>query len=335
MDDDRTQLTISFRPSNLGEMVGQDHLTAVIQNHMASERHPQAWMFAGGTGMGKTTIARIIALSLQCSHQEVFGYPCETCCQSAALFDILEINASDKGTGKDDIGDLVMGAGYNPRPPSLYRVYILDEAQWLSTGAQNLLLKYFEDSPPSTVWIICTTEPRKILATLRGRCLTYTIPPLSVDGVEQLVHAVLEHEGVVDCDPMPLVEALLEHQVFNPRGVVMATDKFLAGNDPEACAMVGIESSVDTLKICRAICKGDWNVVREAYYGSTPDDARAIKGSVAGYLAAIMLKDGKASKCVTLAKCIDILRLVDDAVITPSLAAALFRICQEMKQNPL
>jgi DNA polymerase-3 subunit gamma/tau len=143
---------------------------------MATKRQPRAWMFSGITGTGKTTIARIIAKSLQCTHSNVFGEPCKAC-RASTSFDIAEVNAAELN-GVDAIKELAQHSTYFPSPGSQAKVIILDEAQRITKPAQNILLKYFEEPPKTTTWIVCTTEPDQILRTLRGRCYQLQVRPL-------------------------------------------------------------------------------------------------------------------------------------------------------------
>jgi hypothetical protein len=294
-------LSLSFRPRRFSELVGQKKIAERIVHHLSSGRMPAAWMFVGDSGSGKTTIARILAHTLQCKHGQL-GEPCDKCLRKTSSFNIIEINASEV-TGKEDIGEVVSSANFMPQLPSRYRVFILDEAQQLSMNSQNLLLKYFEDSPPSTVWIICTTHPEKILRTLRRRCVTYTIPPLSLKAVGALVTAAFAKCGVKSAQKVEsLSDALNQRGVASPGFIVMAVEKFLAGSTAEQAAAVGFDATVDTLQLCRFVVRGDWERVRSGVFSATPDDARAIRASLAGYLKSILLDcavgEKKAAKMV-------------------------------------
>ncbi len=279
-------LSIAFRPQALSEMVGAAKLVAVIKGHVASGRLPQAWLFAGDTGSGKTTVARILARALQCTHVSQFGLPCPECASNQ--FDILEVNASEI-SGVENIGKIAEGSLYGPRPPSKYRVYILDEAQRLSTESQNLLLKYFEDCPKTSVWIICTTNPQKILKPLRSRCVYYELSGLKPDGVKLLVQRAIRFaKGTKPAEP--LVDALLEVGVWSPRFILMGVEKYLAGSSPAQAASVdSVEITVDTLKLCRGVAQGKWAEVRVVLKALPPDESRSVAQAVMGYLTTVIL----------------------------------------------
>ena len=137
-------LSLALRPRTLSGLVGQKNLTTAIRAQMRSKRRPRAWMFTGQSGGGKTTIASIVALSLQCEHQtpDTWGDPCEVCWKQRSDYSILEINASEV-SGVEEIGKIASDSKLRPMPPSKYRVYILDEAQLLTNNSQSLLLKPF------------------------------------------------------------------------------------------------------------------------------------------------------------------------------------------------
>lgn len=321
-------LSLSFRPQTLDDLVGQRRMVKLIRARIASGRMPAAFMFVGSSGAGKTTTARILALALQCSHQQVFGQPCDECIKTKSKYDIIEINASDAST-KEETAQAIAGAYYTPKPPSKYRVYIFDEAQKLSDGSQQSLLKYFEDSPKSTIWIICTTEPQKIRRTLRRRCFTYSIPDLGMKGVSALVQRAIDYAGAKK-PAEPLAEALLEAGVCSPGFVVMAVEKYLDGEEPERAAQVGLDSTLDTLRICRAVVKGDWETVRGVMFAANPEDARAVRGAVGGYLKAILVDSEAGHRARIVADGIRelaSLTSLEDGLQLAGTVAVLYKLC--------
>jgi len=279
-------LSLDLRPRALSRMIGQEKLVKAIRNHYASGREPRAWMFIGDTGSGKTTLARIIALSLQCTHQTEFGEPCKDCIEARTDFNIDEINASEV-SGVEAVGQIAQNSNYTPLPPSRRRVFILDEAHQLSSASQNLLLKYFEDSPKTTVWIICTTEPQKILRTLRGRCLSYVMNPLSMKATQTLLDRAMK-KLKSDKDTSELFDQFMAQKISSPRLILMALEKFLAGSTAEEAVMGG-EASVDTLKICKAVIKGDWESIAAEMGQADPNAFRVARAAVASYLKTVML----------------------------------------------
>jgi len=281
---------LQLRPKSLDEMIGQAKLVNAIREQFASGRVPKAWMFVGETGSGKTTLARILALSLNCAHNTPdkgrFGTPCVECYRNRTDFQIFEINASEV-SGVDDIAEVVKGSNYVPLPPSKYRVYLLDEAHQLSNHSQNLLLKYFEDSPTTTIWVILTTEPNKILKTLRGRCMVYPLSPLTSKGVEKLLEVSCQKLKVKE-DTSDLLEELIRQKVTSPRHILNSLEKFLAGTSAEE-SVLGGEATVNTLRVCQAVVKGDFEGVKQEMSTADLNDSRVVRMALASYLKSIML----------------------------------------------
>ncbi|MDE2104405.1 MAG: AAA family ATPase [Patescibacteria group bacterium] len=323
------QLSLVLRPHALDDMVGMSDLAKWIRAHIKSKRVPKAWMFSGQLGSGKTSVARIIALSLQCRHGQ-FGDPCKSCRKKRESFDITEINVSEV-TGIDGMAAAVSGAYYAPRPPSRYRVYILDEEQKASDSSQNMLLKYFEDTPPTTVFIICTTEPRKVLPTLRSRCVRYTMPPLERDGVDELVKRALVYAKKGEMTRSALVDALYDGAVTSPRLVVQAVERYLAGQPAERAAVVDSDSEVDTGRICRAMVRGKWSAMVEALASATAEDGRAIRASACSYMREMLLGEaepGMQARVIADA-IVNIARAAswDDTTSWAATVAELYRAC--------
>lgn len=321
-------LSIGFRPKRFSEMVGVSRVTDVIKRQMASKRQPKAFMFVGESGVGKTTLARIIAVSLQCRHAE-FGEPCDACIKNQHVFDIHEINASEV-RGVDDIGQMVEAANYLPKEPSRRRIFLFDEAQMITGNAQNLMLKHFEDCPPTTVFIICTTDPGKILKTLRRRCLTFTLPGLGVNGMTKLVTRALKYVGSKK-SAEDLAEALLEAGVTSSGLAMMAVEKYVAGAEAKRAAQVIYDTELNTLAICRSVFAGQWDSVREEMKNATPGDVRAVRASVAGYLKSVLLGKGVGTQARLCAEAIQDLGAVpfEDALLVPNTIAVLYKLCRK------
>jgi DNA polymerase III gamma/tau subunit len=329
----RQMLSLSLRPRSLDDLVGQSDLVYRIRKHMESKRVPGAWMFQGASGAGKTTTARILALSLQCPHQKVFGSFCKECQKRKSQFDIIEVNSAEN-SGVDETEAVITGTFYNPKPPSKYRVYIWDEAQKLSAASQSVLLKYFEDSPRTTVWIICTTEPGKILKTLRRRCLTYTIPELDDENVTRLVRRAIKFAESKE-HSRPLVKALLEANQRSPGFIVMAVEKYLAGEKPRKAAQVGLDSSVDTLRLCRAVTSGDWETTREIMLAATAEDARVIRASLGGYLKGIIVRssgDSIADRAEKAIRELTALPMFEEGLQLSATVATLYSLCKRFER---
>ena len=325
-------LAHAMRPQTFEELVGQEKLVKKIRGHYAQDRMPKAWMFTGETGSGKTTIARIMALSLQCRHSEQFGTPCDRCIKKYNKYDIIEINASDLTT-VDVIRNSLQSYDLSPGPGSRRRIFILDECHRLSKGSQNLLLKYFEDCPTTTVWFICTTESDQILRTLRRRCLVYTMLSLDMEGIKTLVRKALKfvHSDLASSE---LVEALYTNEVTSSGLVVNAVEKYIAGSTPEEAARID-EFNFDTEALCHAIVKGDLEQCMKQLSEATPKECKMIRGSVAQYLKGIIIAETEVDKRTSIVadSIYDLaVHSYEDRFQLPLTVAAVYRCCERFKK---
>lgn len=290
-------LPIAMRPSTLDEVLGQSEIVKMLKESFAAgKRASRAYMFHGPSGCGKTTLARIVALMQQCSHE---NSPCKQCWANYHTFAIHEKNASETN-GVDDAAQLAEISRMAPLPPSKKRVLILDEAQMLTTQAQNLLLKPTEDIPAKTVWMICTTDPRKIIPTLQRRFTQMPIRPLGSEGRKRLVERAAKYTkytGATD----EFLGLLEEQQVVSPALILMAFEKLTSGVKPQNAVMsIGSSSgSVDAYAICKAVTAGDTRTVLKHLSSAAPEEARLIRASVVGWLRGGLFK-GMAGKATRL-----------------------------------
>lgn len=325
------ELALSMRPRHFDEMIGSKKVIREIRKLVDSNRIPKAWMLFGETGCGKTTIAEIMAVSFQCRHQKRFGHPCRACRKKKFKFDIVDINASDQ-TGKKEIGDIISGYNYHPKPGSLNRVYILNEAHKLSDSAQNLLLVPTEKCPKTTKFIICTTKPDAIINTLQRRCTMLAIPSLDLDGVKELVKRGLD-ECKSDRSVGDLAEKLLENRITSPGIILKAVQKY--ADDIEVTADEAAQvtlTNVDTYSICRSVIKGEWETVARVLQTAKPEDTTPIRLSVTGYLNAILLADTDFSNRTNVVMK-SILELNHTGNDFSGMCAVLYKVCKYFRRE--
>jgi len=324
-------LSLSLRPNSLDELVGQKQLVASIRQQMA-ERPPRAFLFHGGTGSGKSSIARIFALSFQCTHQKVFGTPCTDCISRNTEFAIHNVNASEIN-GVEEIGRVAQFSRFKPQPPSIKRVIILDEAQRVSTPAQNLLLDYFENTPEYVVWIICTTEPSKLLQTLRRRCMSYQLKPLSIQGREFLLKKAAKTANIKR--PIgELIEAAINGHVSSPALLLMSLEKYNAGHSAQDAVAGTDPSNTDTLRICKAVTSGNWNDLKKFLSDAQNEESRWIQSSVGGWLKGILMRETDLKRRQMVAKSLTELMgnaPYDNASLMLWLFGHLHTICERFK----
>ncbi len=187
-----------YRPKNFDEVVGQEHITSVLKQEIASGRIGHAYLFTGSRGTGKTSCSKIIAKAVNCPHQQD-GNPCGVCdiCRGiddGSILDVTEIDAASNN-GVDNIRQLREEANFTPAVTN-YRVYIIDETHMLSTGAFNALLKIMEEPPEHVIFILATTEVHKIPATILSRCQRFDFKRISPQVIAQRVIEVCQRENI-------------------------------------------------------------------------------------------------------------------------------------------
>ena len=196
-----------WRPRTFADLVGQDVVVRTIRNALSAGRLAHAYLFCGIRGVGKTTIARLMAMAVNC-RQPQEGEPCGTCsaCRSimdGASFDVQEMDAASH-TGVEDIREILDSVRYPPNSLSC-KVFIIDEAHMLSRNAFNALLKTLEEPPARVMFILATTEAEKLPVTVRSRCQRFDLRRLGMAEIRQYLEHVLRTEEI-DCEAAALTE---------------------------------------------------------------------------------------------------------------------------------
>ena len=191
-------LARKWRPKTFADLVGQEHVVKALRNALDEGRLHHAYLLTGTRGVGKTTIARILAKSLNCEnavHGEPCGH-CESCTQidSGRYVDLLEIDAASN-TGIDNIREVLENAQYAPTTGK-YKVYIIDEVHMLSKSAFNAMLKTLEEPPEHVKFILATTDPHKVPITVLSRCLQFVLRNMTTQQVAEHLAHVLDRENV-------------------------------------------------------------------------------------------------------------------------------------------
>lgn len=201
-------LARKYRPQSFSEVYAQDHVTKILQSAIASKRIAHAYLFSGPRGVGKTSLARIMAKSLNCE-QGPTTQPCNQCTNCVEITsgvspDVIEIDGASN-TGVGAIRDLQVELMY-AASGATYKIYIIDEVHMLSTSAFNALLKTLEEPPDNVIFIFATTEPHKVLPTILSRCQRYDFKRIPVDAIVARLKDVCQQEGIkVDEESMYLI----------------------------------------------------------------------------------------------------------------------------------
>jgi DNA polymerase-3 subunit gamma/tau len=195
------------RPRSFADVVGQDHVVRTLRNAIEQDKVHHAYLFVGSRGTGKTSMAKILAASLNCQGEAGAGRtgsgptvaPCGTCdsCRSIAAatsLDVIEMDAASNNS-VDDIRDLRERVAYAP-VSGRHKVYILDEAHMLTPAAWNAFLKTLEEPPPNPVFVLATTEAAKILPTVVDRCHRFDFARPSVAQIAAVLRRVAERESI-------------------------------------------------------------------------------------------------------------------------------------------
>src|SRR5881398_2192982 len=195
-------LARKWRPKTFAELTGQEHVVTALGNALANGRLHHAYLLTGTRGVGKTTIARILAKSLNCE-QGVTATPCGVCGACTAIdggrfVDLLELDAASN-TGIDNMREILDNARYAPTS-GRYKVYLIDEVHMLSKAAFNSMLKTLEEPPEHVKFVLATTDPQKIPVTVLSRCLQFNLKQLSPAKIVEVLAPILAKEEVASDD---------------------------------------------------------------------------------------------------------------------------------------
>jgi DNA polymerase-3 subunit gamma/tau len=285
-----------WRPHRFEELVGQEHVVRALVNALESQRVHHAFLFTGTRGVGKTTIARIFAKCLNCE-QGVSARPCGVCsaCREVdegRFIDLIEVDAASR-TKVDDTRELLDNVQYAPTR-GRYKVYLIDEVHMLSTSSFNALLKTLEEPPPHVKFLLATTDPQKLPATVLSRCLQFNLKRLPVTLIMDRLRHILETESI-SFEP-PGLRLVAEAADGSLRDALSLLDQLIAFGggrvgEADARAMLGTVDRGHVVELVRRLAAGDGGALLDfarSLEQWAPDYAQLLD-AMAGLIARIAL----------------------------------------------
>jgi DNA polymerase III gamma/tau subunit len=273
-----------YRPKIFEEMLGNEAIIATIKGDLAKADHPHAFLFHGPTGCGKTTLGRLVAAAVGCTGK-----------------DLAEINSADF-RGIDTIREIYQLAQFRPMIGSC-RVWIIDECHKLTNDAQHALLKGLEEAPRHVYYILATTDPQRLLDTIRGRCTQYQVKSLDEKAMYKLIFRVARKEG--ETLTQEIVDQIIQDSEGRPRNALQILDQVLSC-PPEQRLVIArktAETVSQTINLCRAIVGlQGWKKVANILAGLKDEEPESVRRAVLGYCSAILLKGEDGPHPVTAAK---------------------------------
>ena len=257
-----TALYRKFRPINFDEMVGQEHITETLKRQIIAERVGHAYLFNGGRGTGKTSAAKILARAVNCLNPHD-GEPCNECeiCKdilSGALTDVVEMDAASNNS-VEDIRGIREEVNFLPTKAK-YRVYIIDEVHMLSTGAFNALLKTLEEPPKHVKFVLATTEPQKIPATILSRCQRFDFKRISNSDVIKRLKIICKESNIeITEDALRIIAVLSEGAMRDAISILerCAGEQKGQVDENQVRDLVGIPKAMQINSVVKAIAESD------------------------------------------------------------------------------
>jgi DNA polymerase-3 subunit gamma/tau len=264
-------LYLKYRPRSFDDIIGNQEVVQILRNQIGKPSMPKSLLFHGPTGCGKTTLGRIVAREL-----------------GAKGNDIREIDSADF-RGIDTIREIRKQSTYKPLEGTC-RVWILDECHKMTGDAQTALLKALEDTPSHVYYILCTTEPQKLLPTIRGRCAQYQVRQLTEKEMKLLLRKVVKAEG--ESLSKDIYDQIIQDSLGHPRNALQILAQVLAVEEDKRMeiAKKSAETQSKTIELCRALVKKKpWHIVASILNGLKGEDPESIRRAVLGYCQAILL----------------------------------------------
>lgn len=263
-----------YRPQTLDQVKGNSDIILSLDNMLSNIKTcPHTFLLHGESGCGKTSIGRIIANRLGCVGT-----------------DFREINASDKN-GVDDVRNIIQQSQFAPIEGETI-VWLIDEVQRISGAAANSFLKILEDTPKHVFFILATTEPQKLLPTIRGRCQQFQVKPLTENQMFALLRKITKEEG--ETLEQEVFDQIIQDALGHPRNALQILEQVLSV-PPDKRLEIAHQTATEqsqVIELCRALIKGEkWGAVSKILQGLKDQEPESIRRMVLGYMQSILLKE--------------------------------------------
>jgi DNA polymerase III gamma/tau subunit len=263
-----------YRPTTLEGIKGNEEILPTLETMLSDlSKCPHSFLLTGPTGCGKTTLARIIAERVGCQPK-----------------DMVEMNISDL-RGIDNVRDIIRSTSFLPMG-STARVWLLDEFHKATNDAQNALLKILEDTPDHVYFILCSTDPQKIISTIKGRCSTFQMSLLNDALMTGLLRRVARAEGVKLEEKV--MEQIVQDSLGHPRNALNILEQVISTEPDQRLAMATktAEQQNQVIELCRAMLKNaGWKEIRVILTGLSDQEPEQVRRAIMGYSQAVLLKE--------------------------------------------
>lgn len=314
-------LARKWRPRNFSTLIGQEHVVRALTHALSAQRLHHAYLFTGTRGVGKTTLARILAKSLNCE-KGITATPCGQCSSCAEIdsgrfVDLLEVDAATN-TRVDEMRMLLENAVYAPTR-GRFKVYVIDEVHMLSTSAFNAMLKTLEEPPEHVKFILATTDPQKIPVTVLSRCLQFNLKQMPVGAITSHLATILQAEGIpFESQALALIARSAGGSVRDSLSLLDQAIAHGAGqvDEVQVRSMLGSVDQDHLYDILEALRDGDANALvhvaaqlsmRSLSFSAALQDLGSllVRMQIAQVASVVADDDPEASRIGSLAACFD------------------------------
>ena len=281
----REELYKKYRPKTLAGVVGNETTVNLLRNMLEKGTIPHTILLQGASGCGKTTLARILQRSLECSE-----------------LDFIELNCSDF-RGVDTIREIARQMHFSPTGGKC-RIWLLDEVHQMTKDAQNAALKILEDTPSHVYFLLCTTDPQKLIPTIKNRCCQLSVELLKRKQLQKLIMRILKREGEKLTED--LIEDVIEASAGSARKALVILDRIL--NLPEGDREDAVKNDPEekeVIELCRALIRGEsWSRIASLLKGIKAEP-EAVRYFVLGYARTCLLsaKNARAAAIIDAFSC--------------------------------